>query len=62
MGSLPAPDRYELAGVDELRELAVSLFRLQVQKLLDVAPFVCPALLMCKLHYGPEYSTLSISD
>ena len=38
MGSRPAPDRYELAGVDELRELAVSLFRLQVQKLLDIAP------------------------
>lgn len=47
MGSRPAPDRYELAGVDELRELAVSLFRLQVQKLLDVAPFDCPALSLC---------------
>ena len=58
MGSRPAPDRYELAGVDELRELAVSLFRLQVQKLLDVAPFDCPALLVCKLHYEFRVSNL----
>lgn len=62
MGSRPAPDRYELAGVDELRELAVSLFRLQVQKLLDVAPFDCPALLVCKLHYEFRVSILSMSD
>lgn len=51
MGSRPALDRHELAGVDELRELAVSLFRLQAQKLLDIAPLDCPALLVRKLHY-----------
>lgn len=42
MDSRPASDRYELA---------VSLFCLQVQKLLDSAPLDCPALLVRKLHY-----------
>ena len=58
MGTRPAPDRYELASVDELRELAVSLFRLQVQKLLDIAPLDCPALLVRKLHYEFRVSDL----
>lgn len=42
MGSRPALDRYELT---------VSLFCLQAQKLLDIAPLDCPALLVRKLHY-----------
>lgn len=62
MGSRPAPDRYELAGVDELRELAVSLLRLQKQKLLDIAPFDFPSSWRTTFIMDPEYSTLSISN
>lgn len=40
MSSRSAPDGHELVRIDELREFAVRLLRLQVQKLLDVAsPF-----------------------
>ena len=62
MGSRPAPDRYELAGVDELRELAVSLFRLQVQKLLDIAPLIVPPCWCASFIMSSGYLTLSMSD
>ena len=53
MGSRPALDRYELT---------VSLFCLQAQKLLDIAPLDCPALLVRKLHYEFRDLILSMPD
>lgn len=51
MGSRSASDGHELARIDEFRELAVRLLRLQVQKLFNIASLDRPTLLVRKLHY-----------